>query len=231
MGTLAPIPLPAELRGEERDRALIARILQGERELFHELFRPYERGLYLAANAVLRNHADSQDAVQEAVLKAFLHLHQLSSPEKFKSWLFRIVVNEARLKIRDSHGHLFESLDRPGDQETDFMPRELAGWRDNPCENMEVTEIREAIGNALENLPDIYREIFILRDVQELNISECVEVLGISAESVKVRLHRARLALREELAPKFRLRWYQRIVPGKGARRHELSSLTEVHRG
>jgi RNA polymerase sigma-70 factor (ECF subfamily) len=211
--------LTSEISGEERERTLIARILLGESELFHELLRPYERGLYLAANAVLRNHADSQDAVQEAVLKAFRHLPQLATPEKFRPWLYRIVVNEARLKIRNSHPHLFESLDRQGDRDTDFMPRDLADWREDPSENMECTEIREAVAGALQNLPEMYREIFILRDVQELTISECVEVLGISAESVKVRLHRARLMLREELAPRFKLRWYERVVEGKKRRR------------
>ena len=215
MSTLAPIPLTSETPGEERERALIAQILLGESELFHELLRPYERGLYLAANAVLRNHADSQDAVQDAVLKAFRHLPQLTTPEKFRPWLYRIVVNEARLKIRDSHAHLFEPLDRPSDRDTDFMPRDLADWRDDPSENLECTEIREAVAGALQNLPEIYRAIFVLRDVQELTISECVEVLGISAESVKVRLHRARLMLREELAPRFKLRWYERVVPRK----------------
>jgi RNA polymerase sigma-70 factor, ECF subfamily len=218
VSTLAPTPLTSETSGEERERALIAQILLGESELFHELLRPYERGLYLAANAVLRNHADSQDAVQEAVLKAFRHLPQLTTPEKFRPWLYRIVVNEARLKIRDSHAHLFEPLDRSGDRDTDFMPRDLADWRDDPLENMECTEIREAVASALQNLPEIYRAIFILRDVQELTISECVEVLGISAESVKVRLLRARLMLREELAPRFKRCWYERVVPRKRRR-------------
>lgn len=95
------------------------------------------------------------------------------------------------------------------------MPRDLADWRDNPSESMECTEVREAVENALENLPEIYRTIFVLRDVQELTISECMEVLGISAEAVKVRLHRARLMLREKLAPRFKLRWYERAVSMK----------------
>lgn len=200
---------------EERNRALIAQILLGERKLFHDLVRPYEKGLYLAAHAVLRNHADSEDAVQEAVLKAFLHLGQLTSPEKFKAWLFRIVINEARLKIRNSHGHLFESLERESRQDAEFMPRDFADWRENPLETMERKEIREAVGKALETLPEIYREIFILRDVQEMTVAECTEVLGVKTETLKVRLHRARLMIREELTPRFKLRWYERIIPGK----------------
>lgn len=213
MGSVAPITLGYESSEHQRNSAIIAQILQGDRKLFHDLVRPYERGLFLAANAVLRNHADAEDAVQDAILKAFIHLQQLSSPEKFKSWLFRIVVNEARLKIRNSHSHLFESLEKEN-QEIDFMPRDFADWREDPLENLEKTEIREAISHALQRLPAIYRQIFILRDVQELTVSECAEILGVKPETLKVRLHRARLMMREELTPRFKLHWYERIIPG-----------------
>lgn len=216
VAVLTPVTSGTDLHEENRDRALIERILRGERKLFHDLVHPYERGLYLAANAVLRNHADAEDAVQEAMLKAFTHLSQLASPEKFKSWLFRIAVNEARLKRRNSHGHLFEPLEAEDSKETEFMPRNFADWRENPVETMERTEIREAVSRALESLPEIYREIFVLRDVQELTGAECAEILGVSAEVVKVRLHRARLTIREKLAPTFKLRWYERVFPGKG---------------
>jgi RNA polymerase sigma-70 factor (ECF subfamily) len=216
VAVLTPVISRPDLYEKNENGALIARILEGERKLFHDLVRPYERGLYLAANALLRNHADSEDAVQEAMLKAFTHLPQLTSPEKFKSWLFRIVVNEARLKRRNSHGHLFESLEGENNQEREFMPRNFADWRENPMETMERTEIREAVTKALETLPDIYHEIFVLRDVQELTGSECEEILGVSQGVLKVRLHRARLMIREKLAPTFKLRWYERVFPGKG---------------
>jgi RNA polymerase sigma-70 factor, ECF subfamily len=213
---LTPITRGPNLNEESQNCALIARIQQGERTLFHDLVRPYERGLYLAANAILRNHADSEEAVQEGMIKAFIHLPQLVSPEKFKSWLFRIVINEARLKRRNSHSHLFESLEGENTENTEFMPRNFADWREDPLESMERTEIREAVGKALESLPEIYREIFVLRDVRELTVSECTEILGVSAQVVKVRLHRARLMIREELAPTFKLRWYERVFSGKG---------------
>jgi len=216
VAVLTPVISRPDLYEENQNRALIGRILQGELKLFHDLVRPHERGLYLAANALLRNHADSEDAVQEAMLKAFIHLPQLTSPEKFKSWLFRIVINEARLKRRNSHGHLFESLERVNNQETEFMPRNFADWRESPMESMERTEVREAVSKALEILPEMYREIFILRDVQELTGAECEEILGVSAGVLKVRLHRARLMIREKLAPTFKLRWYERVFPGKG---------------
>lgn len=96
------------------------------------------------------------------------------------------------------------------------MPRNFADWRENPMETMERTEVREAVSRALETLPEMYREIFILRDVQELTGSECEEILGVSEGVLKVRLHRARLMIREKLAPTFKLRWYERVFPGKG---------------
>src|SRR5215471_2715118 len=104
---------------EEQD--LITRILNGERELFHKLIRLYERAVYLTAFAVLRNQADAEEAVQETMLKAFTRLHQLSSTEKFKPWLLRIAVNEARLKRRSQRNHLYEPLESDGDSESGFM--------------------------------------------------------------------------------------------------------------
>ena len=204
MSILAPITLAPKPLEENQNCSLIDRILLGDSSLFYELVRPYERGLYLAASALLRNHTDAEDAVQEAILKAFIKLRQLNSPEKFRSWLFRIVVNEARLKRRNSHGHLFESLEGERQADREFMPRDFADWREDPMESMERTEIREAVSKALEDLPDTYRQIFILRDVQELSVSECAKVLGIRTGAVKVRLHRARLMVREKLAPTFK---------------------------
>ena len=219
---LTPITLRPELQEENQNYSLINRIMGGESSLFHDLVRPYERGLYFAANALLRNHADSEDAVQEAMLKAFTHLRQLSSPEKFRSWIFRIVVNEARLKRRNSHSHLFESLEGESQPDGEFMPRDFADWREAPLESMERTEIREAVAKALDTLPEIYREIFVLRDVRELTVAECSEILGVSAEVVKVRLHRSRLMIREKLAPMFKLRWYERVFSGKYENHGEL---------
>jgi len=200
------LPLEIDRNEEERSRVLIAQILQGKRRLFRELVGPYEGNLYLIANAILRNEADAEDAVQEAHLKAFLHLRQLIAPEKFKSWIFRIVVNESRMKIRNSRRHLFESLELENQHRADFISRNLADCRKTPFEAMERTEVREAVNQALQRLPKIYREIFIFRDVQELSVAECAELLDITPESVKVRLHRARLMMREKLAPRFRLR-------------------------
>ncbi len=209
--------MPAESSTQLTEKELIARVLAGQRELFHELVRPYERAIYIAAFAILRNQADAEEAAQETVVKAMTHLNQLSDLTKFKGWLLQIATNEARLKRRSRHDALFDSLDemQPGPDDG-FVPRDFADWREIPSETLERKEVRQAVARALHKLPEIYREIFILRDVEELSTSECCEILGISEQAVKIRLHRARLRIREELAPVFKSNWIGRVLSFKG---------------
>lgn len=206
-------------RGTSSEPELISRILRGERQLFHELVRPYERAVYISAYAVLRKHEDAEEVSQETMLKALVHLHQLTEHAKFKSWLLQIALNEARLKRRREHASMFESMEDNGrEEEGMFMPRDFADWRDIPSETLERREIHAAVAHALHKLPDIYREIFVLRDVEELSVAQCSDILGISEQVVKVRLHRARLRIREELAPVFRRNWFSRVLSFKGTR-------------
>lgn len=199
---------------------LIERIRAGETELFLDLVRPYERSVYLLAYSVLKNEADAEDTAQETVLKAFKYLDQLTSAEKFKSWLLQIAMNEARMRRRKNRSHLYESIDEGMETEEsdDFMPRQLADWREIPSDVLERKEVREQLNKALYDLPEKYREIFLLRDVQRLDEEEAAEVLGISKAAAKARLHRARLQLREKLAPIFKKRWTDRLPFRKGVK-------------
>jgi RNA polymerase sigma-70 factor, ECF subfamily len=181
---------------------LIARILAGERELFHELIRPYERSLYFAAFSLLKNAHDAEDAVQEAVLKAYKALANFRSEAKFSTWIATIVLNEARGRLRHERVLSFTSIDEPSDPEEEFTPAVIADWREVPLESLERKEVREMIRQAIEMLPEIYREVFVLRDVQDLNIAEAAKALGITEGLVKVRLLRARLMMQKILAPK-----------------------------
>ena len=204
----------------ERDEAaLIARIRAGEKRLFHELIRPYERAVFTVAYSILRNSADAEEVAQEAMLKAFANLAQLRADDKFKGWLLQIAFNEARMRRRKERKHLYESLD-DGEQESDegeFMPRQFADWRDIPSEVLEKQEIKQAVAQALLELPDKYREVFILRDMEHLAAEDAARVLGLSVAAVKTRLHRARLQMRERLAPSFAKRWTDRLPFRKGA--------------
>jgi len=205
---------------------LIARILKGDRNLFHDLVRPYERAVYVTAYAILRNHADAEETAQETMIKALTRLNQLHAPEKFKAWLLQIAVNEARLKRRNSHAQKYESLERDGNEnEEHFMPRDFADWRERPSENIDRKEIRRTIGIALQELSPIYREVFVLRDVQQMSIADCADLLGVAEQVVKVRLHRARLMMREKLAPVFKRRWFDRLLLLKGENPWRIASM------
>ena len=203
---------------ESAESALIERIRKGEKDLFYALIQPYERSVYLTAYAVLRNPADAEDAAQEALLKAFAHLDQLRSNEKFKGWLLLIALNEARQRRRRDRQHLYESLDaEPIETEDgDFTPQQFADWREVPSETLERKEIRASVRKALESLKLKYREVFVLRDMQHLSMADTAQVLGISAPLVKIHLHRARLQMREQLTPMFGKRWIERLPFFKG---------------
>ena len=185
-----------------RDATLIARILAGDRELFHELVRPYEKSLYFSALSLLRRPEEAEDAVQEALMKAYRALPSFRSEAKFSTWLATIVLNEARGRLRHERVLTFTSVDETPEDGEDFTPAVIADWREVPLESLERKEVREMIQQAISALPEIYREVFLLRDVQELNIAETAATLGIGEGLVKVRLLRARLMMQKFLAPK-----------------------------
>ncbi len=197
---------------------LIRRILAGERCLFYELIRPYERNIYLTAYAVLHDTADAEEVAQEATLKAFSHLRELRSETTFKSWLIQIVVNEARMRRRKDRKHLYDSLDEEAaERENEPLPAlEPRDWREIPSEILERKEIRDKVAAALAKLPDAYRTIFVMRDVEHMNVAETAQALGVTEAVVKTRLHRARLQMRELLAPVFKRRWTDRLPFQKG---------------
>src|SRR5277367_916557 len=201
-----------------KEELLIRRIRDGEHDLFYELIRPYERRVYFSALAILRNEADAEDAAQEAVLKAFKNIRQFRGEARFSTWLIQITVNEARMRKRKEHAHLNEPIVDREDSEGDYVPREFADWREIPSETLERKEIREKLAEALEAVGDIYREVFVLRDMQHLSIEETAKTLGISTGSVKTRLLRARLMLRDLLAPGLDGAWSPRLQFAKGTK-------------
>ena len=191
---------PPQLRPNEAE--LIKSVCDGEREAFYELVRPYERMIYATAIAVLKNPADAEEVAQEAVMKAFSNLPRFRAESKFSTWLIQTTYNEARMKAKKARQHLYESIDEQQQNEKgDSWPKDFADWRPIPSEVLEQKEIRQAVQDAINSLRPEYREVFILRDVQHLSIKETTTILGISKASVKTRLHRARLQLRDSLAP------------------------------
>jgi RNA polymerase sigma-70 factor (ECF subfamily) len=178
----------------------ITRILQGERDLFHELIRPYERVVFLTAVSVLRDSTEAEDAAQEAMIKAYRGLASFRGDAKFSTWLTTITLNEARSRLRKSGRMKVESLDN-SDPEGDFTPFLVADWREIPSETLEREELAKHIERAIDGLPPSYREVFLLRDKEEMSIEEIAQTLGVTANLVKVRLFRARMMLQKQLGP------------------------------
>jgi len=192
---------PAEL-------ALVRRVQAGDMNAFYDLVRPYERAVFLAALGLVKNDADAEDVAQEAVLKAFKGLKSFRGDAKFSTWLIQIAINEAKMKLRKDRRHLYESIEAGQlAEDGDYVPRDFADWREIPSESLERKEVRDALTNALNSLSEKYRTVLILRDVQQLSIAETAQALGISEANVKTRLSRARLQLRDALAPGFDAAW------------------------
>jgi RNA polymerase sigma-70 factor, ECF subfamily len=184
---------------------LIRRIIDGERHLFHELIRPCERSIYLLLFSMLKSEADAEDASQETVLKVFQNLHRFRGEAQFRTWVLSIARNEGLGRLRRLTSRREESLDAATeDQPGDYTPAILTSWREIPIDALEQKELSTLLRQTIEKLPDIYRNIVILRDIEEMDIRETATVLGISEGAVKVRLHRARAMLQRELAPKLK---------------------------
>jgi RNA polymerase sigma-70 factor (ECF subfamily) len=204
--------------GMTREQELIARVQRGQNELFYELVRPYERRVYAAALAILRNESDAEDTAQEAMLKAFANIRQFRAEAKFSTWLIQITVNEALMRRRREKTVVMEAIDdrREREGESDYAPRDFADWREIPSESLERKEVRQKLATALGSLDRKYREVFVMRDMEQLNIQETAEALGISVASVKTRLLRARLMLRDLLAAGWQQGWFSRLPFEKG---------------
>jgi RNA polymerase sigma-70 factor (ECF subfamily) len=186
----------------EREKELIARVIAGEADLFHELIRPYERMVYLSVLAMLRNEQEAEDAAQEVMINAFRYLKSFRGDAKFSTWLVTIAMNEARQRLRKAKVAQLESLDEEKEaREGDFTPAVLTDWREIPSEALEKKEMRQILREAVEQLPPIYREVLVLRDLEELNQEETASALGLTVTLVKVRLHRARMMLQKMLTP------------------------------
>jgi RNA polymerase sigma-70 factor, ECF subfamily len=198
----APAPAANVSPCSAEEMALIERVCGGDRESFYPLIAPYQRAVFLAALSVLKNEADAEEIAQESLLKAFKALSSFRRESKLSTWLIQITINEARMRVRKDRKHLYESTDeheREGDEE--YRPKDFADWREIPSETLERKQLRLALANALASLAPKYREVFVLRDIQKMNIAETAQSLGITEASVKTRLLRARLQMRDALAP------------------------------
>src|SRR5437763_16274095 len=187
---------------ETHEAGRVARVLAGEKELFHELIRPYERMVYLTLFSIVKNEAEAEDGAQQTVISAYRHLASFRGDAKFSTWLATIAINEGRKRLRKAKGAAEQSLEEQAEShEGDFSPAPLTDWREIPLEALERKELREALRVAVAELPGIYRQVFGLRDLEELNIEQTAQALGITAGGGKVRVPRARVMLQKHRGP------------------------------
>jgi RNA polymerase sigma-70 factor, ECF subfamily len=210
----------SQVHSDDPQSAIVERVKDGDHGAFYELVHPHERGLFLAALSIVRNQADAEDVVQDAILKAFKAIQSFRGDSKFSTWIIQITINEARMRIRKDRRHLYDSIDEPlkGDDAGDYVPRDFADWREIPSESLHNAQLREALKKALDSLSPKYRQVVILRDIEHQSIAETAQLLGITEAAVKTRLLRARLIMRDQLAPGFDGAWkkgreYQKVRP------------------
>jgi RNA polymerase sigma-70 factor, ECF subfamily len=200
------------IQSAEADRAaelvLVDAARNGDLASFEELVRRYDRNVFRIANHITQNREDAEDVVQDAFLKAYQNLGSFQGQSKFYTWLVRIAVNEAlmRLRRRRTGAGRTVSLDEEVDTGEDTVPRDVADWSPNPEQLYNQAELKDLLDRTIQGLPASFRTVFVLRDVEGLSTEETAEALGLSVPAVKSRLLRARLQLRERLSKHFKSR-------------------------
>ncbi len=186
------------------EAAIVAQARTGDAKAFNELLQRYERKIFRLALHITQNREDAEDVLQETFLKAYQHLDQFQGQSKFYTWIVRIAVNQALMKLRKRKSDRSVSLDDTIDTGENTVAREIAAWDENPEEQYGREELNQILTSAVDGLTPIYRAVFVLRDVDGLSTEETAEALELSVPAVKSRLLRARLQLRDKLTRYFK---------------------------
>jgi RNA polymerase sigma-70 factor (ECF subfamily) len=186
------------------DLDLVDRVRAGDMGAYDQLVRQYERRVFRIAQNITQNREDAEDVVQDAFLKAYKNINRFQGNSKFYTWLVRIAVNEALMKLRKRRTSRVVSMDDEVQTEEGAIPREFADWSPNPEQMYGREELSEILNKTVQGLPPAFRTVFTLRDVDGLSTEETAEALKLSVPAVKSRLLRARLQLRERLAKYFK---------------------------
>src|SRR5215471_15149103 len=186
------------------ESALVAQSREGDTRAFGELVRRYESKIFRLAQHITQNREDAEDVLQEAFMKAYEHLDQFKGDSKFYTWIVRIAVNQALMKLRRRKTDKSVSIDETIDTGEDTVTREIAAWDEDPEQRFSREELGGILDSAVQSLEPLYRSVFVLRDIEELSTEETAEALGLSIPAVKSRLLRARLQLRERLTRFFK---------------------------
>ena len=191
----ARAPQSAPIASDEAD--LVRRALARDAEAFRTIMQRYNRRLYRIARSVLRNGSDAEDAVQEAYVSAYTHLASYRGESSLAAWLSRITMNEALGRLRQRRPTVDLATLESTRTEAEIIPFPLSN--DDPERTMAQRQILQLVERATDDLPDVYRLVFVTRVIEGMSVEETAELLGIKPETVKTRLHRARLLVREQL--------------------------------
>ena len=188
---------------KDDEGVLVTAAKAGDLAAFEELVNRYERKIFRLAHNITQNREDAEDVMQDAFLKSFEHLGDFQGDSRFYTWLVRIAVNEALMKLRKRRPNQV-SLDEPVESEEDLLPREVRDWGPTPEQRYAQTELQRILSEVIGELDPAFRIVFVLRDIEELSTEETAHLLGLSVPAVKSRLLRARLKLRQRLNKFFR---------------------------
>lgn len=186
------------------ETSLVTQAREGDNRAFADLAKHYEAKIFRLAQHIMQNREDAEDVLQETFLKAYEHLDQFQGNSKFYTWIVRIAVNQALMKLRSRKADKSVSLDEDIDTGEGTVTREIAAWDEDPEQQFSREELGEILNTSVESLAPAYRSVFVLRDVDDLSTEETAEALDISVPAVKSRLLRARLQLREKLTRYFK---------------------------
>ncbi len=202
IGPIVRRPLPSQVVKDD-ESALVAAAKAGDITAFETLVGRYERKIFRLTQNITQNREDAEDAMQEAFLKAFEHLQDFEGNSRFYTWLVRIAVNQALMKLRKRRPNVV-SLDEDVDTGENMVPRDVEDWGPSPADRYAQTELSGILSKVIGDLDPSFRVVFQLRDIEELSTEETAEALGLTAPAVKSRLLRARLKLRQALNQYFR---------------------------
>jgi RNA polymerase sigma-70 factor (ECF subfamily) len=192
----------ATLAGDES--LLVTEAKAGNYAAFEELVNRYEKKIYRLGMNITGNAEDAEDVLQEAFLKAFEHLPEFREDSRFYTWIVRIAVNEALMKLRKRRTSREIPIADSEDENGEVVVREYADWKPNPEQEYARAELERILRGAVSALPPGFRTVFYLRDVEGLSTEETADLLNLTVGAVKARLFRARLRLREELSKIFK---------------------------
>ena len=196
--------MPVTSQAGTDESVLLAQSREGDTRAFAELVRRYEGKIFRLAQHITQNREDAEDVLQETFMKSYEHLDQFKGDSKFYTWIVRIAVNQALMKLRRRKTDKSVSLDEQIDTGEDTIVREIAAWDEDPEQQFSREELGSILDRAIQSLDPPYRSVFVLRDIDELSTEETAEALGLSVPAVKSRLLRARLQLREKLTRYFK---------------------------